>query len=77
MDRDQTNFYIFTISRVKDKEKPWTSMNNSKSKTLFHFTKEAANIYSILENGLNFSYCEKRYDNDFHYALPIYSNMSA
>ena len=46
-------------------------MNNPKSRTLFHFTKEAANFYSILENGLKFAYCEERYNNVFHYALPM------
>lgn len=46
-------------------------MNNPKSKTLFHFTKDREVFYSILENGLKFAYNEERYNNVFHYALPM------
>lgn len=46
-------------------------MDNPKSKTLFHFTKKSDNFYSILENGLKLSYCEERYNDKFHYALPM------
>lgn len=34
-------------------------MDNPKSKTLFHFTKSEDAFYSILENGLKFTYNEE------------------
>ena len=46
-------------------------MDNPKSKTLFHFTKDREAFYSILENGLKFVYNEERYNDVFHYALPM------
>ena len=46
-------------------------MDNPKSKTLFHFTKSEDAFYSILENGLKFTYNEERYNDVFHYALPM------
>lgn len=46
-------------------------MDNPKSKTLFHFTKNVDAFYSILENGLKFTYNEERYKNVFYYALPM------
>lgn len=46
-------------------------MDNPKSKTLFHFTKSEEAFYSILENGLKFTYNEERYKDVFHYALPM------
>lgn len=46
-------------------------MDNPKSKTLFHFTRDKETFYSILENGLKFTYNEERYKDVFHYALPM------